>query len=74
MNRHKINKLSMKSSKPALLLVFGMAFCGVNAQNMYVVPMSGTKMVYPVANIQKITFSGGNMLVNNGTGGSGSFS
>ncbi|OYU84675.1 MAG: hypothetical protein CFE24_05075 [Flavobacterium sp. BFFFF2] len=63
----------MKQFKLSLLLLFGMAFMGVHAQNMYVMPNAGTQSVYSVANIQKITFSGGNMLVTNTTGGYGTF-
>jgi len=63
----------MKSIKLMLLLLFGMASIGSKAQNMYVMPTAGTQSVYPVANIQKITFSGGNMLVTNTTGGNGTF-
>ncbi|OYU84737.1 MAG: hypothetical protein CFE24_05420 [Flavobacterium sp. BFFFF2] len=72
-NQFNIQKRPMKSIKPTLLLLFGMAFCGVHAQNMYVMPNAGTQSVYSVANIQKITFSGGNMLVTNTTGGNGTF-
>jgi hypothetical protein len=63
----------MKSIKLSLLLLFGIAFMGVHAQNMYVMPMAGTQSVYAIANIQKITFSGGNMLVTNSTGSNGTF-
>lgn len=46
---------------------------GVNAQTMFVRPITGTQSVYPVTDIQKLTFSGGNLIVNNTIGSSGTF-
>lgn len=46
---------------------------GVNGQNMFVRPIIGTQSVYPVTDIQKLTFSGGNLIVNNTNGSSGTF-
>ena len=46
---------------------------GVNAQTMFVRPITGTQSVYPVTDIQKLTFSGGNLIVNNTNGSSGTF-
>ena len=63
----------MKTIKLSLLLFFGLAFSGAYAQTMYVRPIAGAQSGYPVANIQKLTFSGGNMLVTNSTGGNGTF-
>ena len=49
-------------------------FClSINAQTMFVRPIVGSQTTYPVANIQKLTFDNGNMLVTNNTGASGSF-
>ncbi len=46
---------------------------GVNAQTMFVRPITGTQSVYPVTDIQKLTFSAGNLIVNNTNGSSGTF-
>jgi hypothetical protein len=43
------------------------------AQTMYIRPVLGIQTSNPVANIQKLTFDNGNMLVTNNTGASGSF-
>jgi hypothetical protein len=49
-------------------------FCiSINAQTMFVRPIAGSQTTYPVADIQKLTFDNGNMLVTNITGGSGTF-
>jgi hypothetical protein len=63
----------MKTIKLSLQIFFGLAFSGAYAQTMYVRPIAGAQSGYPVANIEKITFSGGNMLVTNSTGGNGTF-
>jgi len=55
------------------LFLFGAAISGLKAQTMYVRPIIGTQTAYPVANIQKLTFSGGNLVVTNLTGGNGTF-
>jgi hypothetical protein len=46
---------------------------GAKAQTMYVRPIAGNQTTYPVADIQKLTFDNGNMLVTNITSASGSF-
>ncbi len=43
------------------------------AQTMYVRPITGAQASYPVANIQKLTFSNGSLVVTNTTGGNGTF-
>ena len=49
-------------------------FCiSINAQTMFVRPIAGSQTTYPVADIQKLTFDNGNMLVTNNTGANGSF-
>jgi hypothetical protein len=49
-------------------------FCiSINAQTMFVRPITGSQTTYPVADIHKLTFENGNMLVTNSTGGSGTF-
>ena len=49
-------------------------FCiSINAQTMFVRPITGSQTTYSVADIQKLTFENGNMLVTNNTGASGTF-
>ena len=49
-------------------------FCiSINAQTMFVRPIAGSQTTYSVADIQKLTFDNGNMLVTNNTGASGTF-
>ena len=49
-------------------------FCmSASAQTMFVRPITGSQTTYPVADIQKLTFDNGNMLVTSNTGASGSF-
>jgi len=69
----KTHKKSMKVKNFMALLLFGSAISGMKAQTMYVRPLAGAQAAYPVANIQKLTFSGGNLLVTNSTGGNGTF-
>jgi hypothetical protein len=63
----------MKAKNFMALLLFGAVISGMKAQTMYVRPIAGTQTSYPVANIQKLTFSGGNLVVTNSTGGNGTF-
>ncbi len=42
------------------LILLGMGLTGLQAQVMYVRENNGSQIVYPLSNIQKITFSGGN--------------
>jgi hypothetical protein len=57
-----------------ILIAFAVLFClSINAQTMFVRPIAGSQTTYPVADIQKLTFDNGNMLVTNNTGASGSF-
>jgi hypothetical protein len=49
-------------------------FCiSINAQTMFVRPITGNQTTYPVSDIQKLTFENGNMLVTNNTVASGTF-
>lgn len=49
-------------------------FCmSASAQTMFVRPIAGSQTTYPVADIQKLTFDNGNMLVTNNTGANGTF-
>ena len=49
-------------------------FCmSINAQTMFVRPIAGSQTNYSVADIQKLTFDNGNMVVTNNTGTNGNF-
>ena len=56
-----------------LCLLLLLACSMMQAQTMYVRPVLGSQTSYPVADIQKLTFDNGNMLVTNNIGASGSF-
>ena len=57
-----------------IYILFAVIICfGAKAQTMYVRPIAGSQTTYPVADIQKLTFDNGNMLVTNITGASGTF-
>ena len=57
-----------------ILIACAALFCiSINAQTMFVRPIAGSQTTYPVADVQKLTFDNGNMLVTNNTGASGSF-
>ena len=45
----------------------------IQAQTMYVRPLVGSQTAYPVANIEKLTFDNGNLIVTNETGPNGTF-
>ena len=59
--------------KKILFACAGLFCLSINAQTMFVRPIAGSQTTYPVADIQKLTFDNGNMLVTNNTGASGSF-
>ena len=63
----------MKTKKLIALLLFGVAFSGLKAQTMYVRPNTGAQSSYAIANIKNLTFSGGNLVVTNITGGNVTF-
>ena len=63
----------MKAKNFMALLLFGLAFSGLKAQIMFVRPNTGTQSAYAIANIKKLTFSGGNLVVTNITGADGTF-
>ncbi len=65
--------MKKQTLKLVLILFLGLFFNNIKAQTMYVRPISGTQSPYPVANIQKLTFSGGNLIVTNTSGGNGTF-
>ena len=68
--QHTTNTTMKNTSIILLLLLLCQQSTG---QTMYVRPIIGTQTAYPVANIQKLTFSNGNMLVTNTTSSNGTF-
>jgi hypothetical protein len=64
----------MKAKKFMAVLLFGVPISGMKAQTMYVRPITGTQSAYSLANIKKLTFSGGNLVVTNLTGANDTFS
>ena len=56
-----------------LCLLFLLVCSMTQAQTMYVRPVLGSQTSYPVADIQKLTFDNGNMLVTSNGTASGSF-
>jgi hypothetical protein len=55
-----------------IFIILAVFFCvSVNAQTMFVRPVAGSQTTYPVADIQKLTFDNGNMLVTNNSGANG---
>lgn len=54
--RHKRLKLSA-------VLLLGLGLTGLQAQTMYVKESSGTQTAYTLSNIQKMSFSSGNLTV-----------
>lgn len=49
-------------------------FClSINAQTMFVRPITGSQTTYSVADIQKLTFDNGNLIVSNETGQNDTF-
>jgi len=71
----KLNLLKFKNKQMKKGHIAFAIFCclGVNAQTMYVRPITGSQTTYPVADIQKLTFDNGNMLVTNNAGTNGIF-
>jgi hypothetical protein len=63
-----------KNQMKKIYIVGALFLClGAKAQTMYVRPVAGSQTTYPVADIQKLTFDNGNMLVTNITGANGTF-
>jgi hypothetical protein len=56
-----------------LCLFLVLAYSMTAAQTMYIRPVTGSQSSYPIANIQKLTFDNGNMLVTNTSGISDNF-
>jgi len=49
--------------KLQLVLIFCICLTSLQAQTMYVRPLTGTQAAYAITNIKKLTFSSGNLLV-----------
>lgn len=64
--RHKKLKLSV-------VLMLGLGLTGLQAQTMYVNESSGTQTAYALSNIQKMSFSSGNLTVTKTDNSSGVF-
>lgn len=64
--RHKRLKLSA-------VLLLGLGLTGLQAQTMYVRPTTGTQTAYALSNIQKMSFSSGNLTVTETDNSSGVF-
>ena len=52
-------------------LFFGLS--GLQAQSLYVRPVTGVQSAYALANLRKLTFSGGNLVVTPNTGSNDTF-
>lgn len=63
----------MKAKNFMAVLLFGAAISGMKAQTMYVRPITGAKDAHSVATIKNLTFSNGNLVVTNLTGGNATF-
>lgn len=64
--------MKYKRLKLTAILLLGLGLTGLQAQTMYVVQSNGTQIAYALNGIQKLTFSGGNIIVqktNNSIGG-----
>ncbi len=64
--RHKRLKLSA-------VLLLGLGLTGLQAQTMYVKESSGTQTAYTLSNIQKMSFSSGNLTVTKTDNSSGGY-
>lgn len=58
-----------------LLLMSVLMLCpkAIKAQTMYVRPLAGSQIAYPVSEIQKLTFENGSLIVTNTSGVNGTF-
>ncbi len=64
-HKHRVEskKMKVKSLGVAALLTFTFSLSTVSAQTMYVKESSGTQTAYTLSNIQKMSFSSGNLTV-----------
>lgn len=74
-HKHRVEskKLKVKSLGMAALLTFTFSHSTVSAQTMYVKESSGTQTAYTLSNIQKMSFSSGNLTVTKTDNSSGVF-
>ncbi len=61
-HREKSRKLKVKSLGVATLLAFAFSLSSVTAQTMYVKKGNGTQTAYSLSNLQRITFTAGNVI------------
>jgi len=64
----------MKTRKLLFILFFLLAVSGLQAQTMYVKPITGAQSAYAIINIKKLTFSSGNLVVTPTSGAVATFS
>ena len=62
-NEEKVKRMNLKVLGIAALFSFFFSIFMVQAQTMYVKESSGTQTAYTLSNIQKMTFSSGNLTV-----------
>ena len=62
-NKKKEVKMRHKRLKLSVILLLGFGLTGVKAQTMYVKESNGTQTTYALSNIQKLSFSTGNLTV-----------
>jgi hypothetical protein len=58
-----MSKMRHKRLKLSAVLLLGLGLSGLQAQTMYVNESSGTQTAYTLSNIQKMSFSSGNLTV-----------
>ncbi len=65
----------MKRNYYKIVLLFFLFFglSGLQAQSLYVRPVTGVQSAYALANLRKLTFSGGNLILTPTTGSNGTF-
>jgi hypothetical protein len=67
--------ITMKRNYYKIVLLFFLFFglSGLQAQSLYVRPVTGVQSAYALANLRKLTFSGGNLILTPTTGSNGTF-
>ncbi len=58
-----MSRMRYKKLKLSVSLLLGLGLTGLQAQTMYVKEISGTQTAYTLSNIQKMSFSSGNLTV-----------
>lgn len=70
----KILIMKNKKLKLGIVLLLGLGLNGLQAQSMYVKENNGTQSSYALNNIQKLTFSSGNLIITESDNSSGVYS